>query len=298
MEYSRKFLTAALFAAGIALAVPAGRAHGAADAPARVLSITPAATEILYSLGLGDRVAAVTRYCNWPPEAKSKPVIGDMMNVNLEMLAALDPDLVLISNLNEHLSARIKAMGYKTVVVYQDNFDQICKSILDVGEACGVSDAARAKVGELRGAVEALKGSVPSGTPPRVLIVVGRDPADDELKRLYVAGAQSFYDDLIRESGAVNALDSDVQYLQVSREGLLRLEPDVIIDLIGEHGTADVSTERIQGQWSSIPDLRAAAEKNVSIVRGDFSLRPGPRYPLLLDAFIRAIWGGEREITG
>jgi iron complex transport system substrate-binding protein len=278
-----------LFAAAISAAP-------GACAPSRILSITPAATEILYSLGLGDRVIGVTRYCNWPPEAKSKPVIGDMMNVNLEMLAALDPDLVLISNLNGHLNARIKSMGYKTVIVYQDNFEQICKSILDVGLACGVEDAAREKVGELSGAVRSLSESAASGPPTRVLIVVGRDPADDDLKKLYVAGIKSFYNDLIREAGAVNALTADVPYMQVSREGLMRLDPDIIIDLIGEHGSVNVPTVRVLGQWKAIPDLKASSLGNVAVVKGDFSLRPGPRYPLLLNAFIRAIRGGEREI--
>ncbi|MDR1916118.1 MAG: helical backbone metal receptor [Synergistaceae bacterium] len=275
-----------------------GYARDAVKNPARILSITPVATEILYSLGLGDRVVGVTRYCNWPPEARSKPVIGDMMNVSLEMLAALDPDLVLISNLNEHLNARIEAMGYNTVIVYQDNFEQICKSILAVGDACGVADAADKKVKELSDAVRALSESAVSGPEARVLIVVGRDPADDKLKKLYVAGIESFYNDLIRESGAVNVVESNVPYLQISREGLLRLDPDIIIDLIGEHGSADIPTEQILGQWRAIPDLRAAIKGNVAIIKGDFSLRPGPRYPLLLKAFIRAIREGAREITG
>jgi iron complex transport system substrate-binding protein len=269
--------------------------------PERILSMTPAGTEILYSLGLGDRVIGVTRYCNWPPEALEKPVIGDMMIVNLESLAVMNPDLVLLSNMNEHLNAKIEAMGYRTIVVYQDDFEQICKSIQDVGDACGISGEAGANVAELRKSVLSMTipplSSGDARSSPRVLVVVGRDPKDYDLKKIYVAGVKSFYNDLIRESGASNALDLDVPYAQMSREGLLRVDPDIIIDLIGEHGGADIATGEILGQWKVIEDLRAARDGDTAIIKGDFTLRPGPRYPLILAAFIRAIHGGEREIT-
>jgi hypothetical protein len=72
----------------------------------------------------------------------------------------------------------------------------------------------------------------------------------------------------------------------------------VIIDLIGEHGGSnDVPTEKILSQWRSLADLRAAKEGDVSVIRGDFTMRPGPRYPLALKAFIRAIRGGETDIA-
>jgi iron complex transport system substrate-binding protein len=211
----------------------------------------------------------------------------------------MNPDLVLLSNMNEHLKANIEDMGYKTVVVYQDDFEQICKSMRDVGDACGVPEEADKKVRELRESVLSMSEAVSDddGSSPRVLVVVGRDPKDYDLKKVYVAGAGSFYNDLINESGAANAFDQDVPYSQMSREGLLRVDPDVIIDLIGEHGGSDVPVGEILAQWGVIEDLRAAREGNVAIIKGDFTLRPGPRYPLILGAFIRAIRGGEREIT-
>ena len=301
MRHARKF-SAIIFSVLITLfAASIGYPDNEGVPPERILSIAPAGTEILFSLGLGDRVIGVTKYCNWPPEAMEKTVIGDMMSVNLESLAVMSPDLVVLSNMNEHLKTKIEAMGYKTVVVYQDNFEQICGSIRDVGDACGFSAEARSKIAELRDSVLALAMSAEvsgdAGHAARVLVVVGRDPKDYDLKKVYVAGAGSFYNDLINESGAANAFDQDVPYSQMSREGLLRVDPDIIIDLIGEHGGSDIPVGEILAQWRVIEDLRAAREGNVAVIKGDFTLRPGPRYPLILGAFIRAIRGGEREIA-
>ena len=80
-------------------------------APERILSITPAGTEILYALGLGDRVVGVTKYCTWPPEVSSKPRIGDMMHVNMEWVVGMRPDLIVISDMNETLKPSLESLG-------------------------------------------------------------------------------------------------------------------------------------------------------------------------------------------
>lgn len=270
-----------------------------ADAPGRIVSITPAGTEILFDLGLGDRVAAVTKYCTWPPEAREKPQLGDMMSVSLESLAVLSPDLVVISNMNETLRSQAEKMGYATVSVNQDNFSEICASMLRVGEACGVPETASKRVAGLRESVREISGAAEkSAATPRVLVCVGRDPADTAMKSLYVAGARSFYEDLLEAAGAKNAFERGVPYAQISMEGLLRTDPDIVLELIGESGMeVTMTTGKILEPWEKITGLRAARDGNIAVIRGDFVLRAGPRYPKALGAFIRAIHGGEREIN-
>jgi ABC-type Fe3+-hydroxamate transport system substrate-binding protein len=89
--------------------------------PQRILSLAPAATEILFYLGLGDRVIGVTEYCTWPPEAREKMNIGDMMHVNLELVLALRPDLVVLSNMNGHIGKQMEELGIPVEAVYQDD---------------------------------------------------------------------------------------------------------------------------------------------------------------------------------
>ena len=281
-------------------AVLSRASHATAAEGRRILSLAPAATEIIFDLGLGDSVIGVTEYCTWPPEARSKTNIGDMMNVNLETVVSMAPDIVALSNMNEHLRGQIEALGFPTVTVYQDDFEQICGSMLKVGEVCGVAEKAEERVAELRASVKEIsertqrtRGERPK---PRVLVVVGRDVGDDSFKAVYVAGPRSFYNDLLNEAGAENALDQDTPYSNISMEGLLRIDPDVIVELIGEHGMANVKNPEILAQWNNLTDLKAVRGGNVGIIRGDFTFRAGPRYPEILDAFARIINGETREI--
>jgi len=261
--------------------------HSTAATPERILSITPAGTEILYELGLGERVVGVTKYCNWPPEARTKPNLGDMMHVNLEAVIGTKPDIVVVSNMNLQMGERIESLGYRTVTVNQDNFEEICNSMLRVGRECGIEETAKRRIAELRKLVR--EKTVSSGkTPSSVLVVVERA---EDLRKICVAGRAAFYDDLLVRAGAVNAYDRDVAYAYISREGLLRIDPDAIIELIGEHGM-HAQTDYITSQWEAISDLRAARSGRISVIKGDFTLRAGPRYPQILEAFINAIRDG------
>ncbi|GHV32616.1 hypothetical protein FACS1894167_15610 [Synergistales bacterium] len=210
-------------------------------------------------------------------------------------LDALRPDLVVISNMNATLKSRIEALGIPVVIVYQDDFAQICESIIKVGKACGIEARANSRVAELKGEVKKLSASADK-SGKRVLIVVGGDFTDTSFKKVYVAGPRSFYENLLKESGARNAFEKDVPYAQIAREGLLRLDPDFIIELIGEHGDTNITTGEIFGQWEKLSILKAVKNGNVAVIRGSFTFRAGPRYPLVLSAFQSVLRGQVREI--
>ncbi len=105
--------------------------------PQRIVSTAPSITEMLYALGLGDRVAGVTNYCHYPPEARLKPKIGDYASPNLEAIAALKPDLVILPDAPARLGERVRAMRLKTVEVNQDDIAALYNSIRIVGGATG-----------------------------------------------------------------------------------------------------------------------------------------------------------------
>jgi iron complex transport system substrate-binding protein len=214
----------------------------------------------------------------------------------MEAVVSMNPDLVVISNMNEHLRRQLESLGCKVIVVYQDDFSQICDSMLRVGEACGVTDAAKKRVDEISEAVRGITADLPGGKDSRALIVVGRDAGDESFSKIYVAGPGSFYEELLADAGAVNAFSEDLPYAALSLEGLLRLDPDIIIDLVGEHGMTGADSKSILAQWKNLGALRAARDGNVAVIRGDFTLRAGPRYPLILEAFAEIIHGGAREI--
>ncbi|MDR1650465.1 MAG: helical backbone metal receptor [Synergistaceae bacterium] len=286
----------------ICLMIAAVLPSAASGAPRRILSLAPAATEILFDLGLGEYVVGVTEYCKWPPEAASKTNIGDMMRVNMETVVSLAPDLVVISNMNGNLRDKLEALGLRVVTVYQDDFDQICESMLRVGKACGVEERAVDRVASLRRAVEDIseRGAgdrSDSAKKPRALVVIARDAGDTEFRRLHVAGPKSFYDDLLERSGARNAFTDEVAYASITREGLMRIDPDIVIELVAEYGMSSVGTGELLAQWDAFGDLPAAENGRTAVIRGDFTFRAGPRYPEILTAFSMVIQGGVRSLA-
>src|SRR5579863_1220531 len=97
--------------------------------PLRIVSTAPSITELLYALGLGDRVAGVTRFCRYPPEAQQKPKIGDYDNPNLEAIASLKPDLVIIQTNPVRLAERLRAVHLKVLEIDQQDVAAIYRSI-------------------------------------------------------------------------------------------------------------------------------------------------------------------------
>ena len=173
-----------------------------AQAPQRIVSTAPSITEMLYALGLGDRVVAVTRFCRYPPEALLKPKIGDYINPNIEAIAALKPDLVIIQTNPVRLRERLTGVHLRTIEVDQQNIAGIYESIRKVGDATGVPDRAAKLVDELRTGLDALRARTAALKPVRVMFVVGR--SQGRLDGLVVVGRASFLNEVIRIAGGEN----------------------------------------------------------------------------------------------
>ncbi len=127
------------------------------------MSTAPSITELLYALGLGDRVVGVTRFCRYPPEAQLKPKIGDYTSPNLEAIAVLRPDLVVIQTNPIHLADRLAALKLHVLEINQENIAAIYKSIREVGAATGtdqratqLSDSIRVGLANIRARVSTL----------------------------------------------------------------------------------------------------------------------------------------------
>lgn len=135
-----------------------------AAAPERIISMSPAATEILFALSLGDRLIGVTRFCDYPPEVEKIPRVASLLDINLETLLTLSPDLVVLVDLNEALKERIERLGIATFTLRQETLEELCDSIEGLAAACGVADRGKALAGSMRAdfrRVAALTASLP-----------------------------------------------------------------------------------------------------------------------------------------
>ncbi len=133
--------------------------------PRRIVSLAPSITEVLFKLGLGDRVAGVTRYCDYPPEATEKPVVGGYFDVNYEMLLSLEPDLVVLLVEHQDALVRFEELGIRTLAVNHSRVDEILESITTIAERTGVAEKGKDLRLNLENRIRQVQENVTSASP-------------------------------------------------------------------------------------------------------------------------------------
>ena len=262
--------------------------------PQRIVSTAPSITELLYALGLGDRVVGVTRYCRYPPEAQLKPKIGDYTSPNLEAIAALRPDLVVVQTNPIHLADRLGALKLHVLSIDQENIAAIRQSIRDIGAATGKEQAAAQLSESIRAGLEKIRARV-SGLPRvRMMFVIGRSP--NSLDGLVVAGRASYLNEVIEIAGGENVFrDAMAGYPKVSLEEVMARNPEVIVDMGDMADTVGVTEEHkrsIVALWSHLPNLAAVKRHTVFAVASDIYVVPGPRVIDAAKAFAEMLHPG------
>ncbi len=255
--------------------------------PQRIVSTAPSITEILYALGLGDRVVGVDRFSHFPAEAARKPQIGDYAAPNLEVIASLRPTLVIIPTNPVQLRQRLEALKLKVLELDQEGIPEIYKSLRQVGEATGTTVKAEEVIEGIRKQLTAIRARASTLRPTRVMFVVGRTPG--RLDGLMVAGQSSYLNEIIEIAGGQNIFgDSSAAYPKVSMEEILGRNPDVIIDM-GEMGQTVGVTEAQKRSvitlWNRMASLSAVRNRRVTAVASDIFVVPGPRAVLAAQEF-------------
>jgi iron complex transport system substrate-binding protein len=259
----------------------------------RIVSFAPSVTEILYELGLGDKVCGVTQFCKYPPEAAQKEKIGGQTDRNYEAVVRLKPDLAVILKEQRDMIAFFDKYSIRHITVGSDSVDEILESIQSVANACSVADRGRIVVGDLRKRMELVSTSVngDGNDKPKVLLCVSRDGiASGLIGKCFVAGAASFYDQLIDAAGGVNVMNGVKQaYPTITAEAVVRLAPDVIIDLSMSHTDNQQQQQKICGDWMALKSVPAVKTGSVRCLYGDYLAIPGPRVVLILEDIKNAL---------
>jgi len=235
----------------------------------RVVSLTPALTEILFALDLGDRVVGVTDYCDTPPEARTRPKVGGYVNPSVEAVLALRPDLVVVSPGPGNRDA-VQAMsraGLKIAVIPAETLDETFHAIEAVGDAAGEPTRGRALVERLRARIDAVGRRVAGRPRVRVLFSVQVDP-------IIAAGRGTLPSQLVEAAGGINVVEAE-RYPKLGVESVVQLAPEVVLQSRMDVAHGDGSAERTAWmRWSAIP---AIARGRLVVLPDDASLRPGPR---------------------
>lgn len=239
-----------------------GRSVKVPAQPQRIVSLAPSITEILFALGVGDRVAGVTSYCDYPQEARQKPPVGDTLKPSVEKMIALKADLVIISTASQVEASfrRLEELGIPVYVSNPRNIDDVIESIAKIGELIEARERANQLTAELRRRVATVQSRIAEAPRPSVLVILGTEP-------LITAGAASFINDLITRAGGRSiSADDNADYPQYSVETVIARRPEIILL---QTGGSELS-ERLR-------QTPAARSNRVYHIDDDLLLRPGPR---------------------
>ncbi len=258
-----------------------GRSVTIKSPPQRIVSIAPSNTEILYALGLADRLVAVTDYDNYPPEVKEKPSIGGFATPNIEQVVAMAPDLVLATSIHQaKVIPQLEARGVTVLALNPKTIDQVFAAIELVGQATGVAKTAAALTASMRQRVAAVTdktGGLAADRKPRLYYIVWQDP-------LMIVGTGTLHDELIGLAGGVNLGHDLTGYADISLENVVMADPQVLIAGVGMGSGEDQAFQFIRTE-PRLADTQARKNNRVYAINTDLIGRPGPRIVDALEQF-------------
>lgn len=275
-----RFQTCASLVLLAILCQPAYRA--AEPVPSRIISLAPSVTEVLFEIGLGPRVVGVTSYCRYPRAVLALPKIGGYLTPSYEAVAALRPDLAVVIPEHADIEPRLGALNIPILRVDHRSIEGVIQSLVTLGNRCGAVARAREAVDDLRLHLARARQIGTSGRP-RVLVCFGRT---EDFRRFYAAAPGTIHDDLITLAGGQNVVASrSVSYPTMSAEGLMRLDPDVIVEFASEQQDAAA----LRRQWNVFGSLRAVKAGRVHAFTEDFLSVPGPRFVRFTETLARVL---------
>jgi len=260
----RRLLSVFLVAALVTLA--------ADPIPHRIASLSPSTTEILYGVGAFPRVIAVSQYCSYPPEVAKLPRIGGWQTSDIESIVAIHPDLVVLTKAQEpFIVDRLQAFGLHWIAVPSESLADVFTAIDTIGKATGNSKQSADLIRQTHASLDNIRRATKVLPRRSVLLTVSRTPGT--LSDLYVATEGSYLIDLVEIAGGRSAVaPARTGYGKISKEAILTLNPEVIIDLVP--GSKSKLAEHTTDVWNDLPELRAVREKHVYAVDDQFVPHP------------------------
>jgi iron complex transport system substrate-binding protein len=185
---------------------------------------------------------------------------------------------------------RLESLGVRVVEVDQHDVDSVLDSISFLADACGVADQGKALRSQLESQMARVASTVAGASRPRAVVVVGHQIGEGAVRSVWVAGPDTFYDGVVEIAGGVNAVEDGVaRYPELSREGLVSIDPDVVVDVVAGLEERKLDLDSVRAGWMQLAELRAVRDRRVTVLVGDHMVVPGPRLPEMVEAMARAL---------
>lgn len=294
-RYLSRCCTAAAALAAVLLAAcgpaqPLAPAPVGAPAEARIVSLVPSFTEILFAIGAQDRLVGVSSYCDYPPEAKELPRVGGYFDPNYEAIIALRPNIVLVSDYRGETKEHLAAFGIEVRAYSHNTIAEIVDDIRQIGTLTGRDAEADSVANALLARIEATRQATKDLPRERVLLSVGRDVSDTSMKEVYACGPVGFLNEVLEAAGGANALaPGAADYPVLTAEGILTLQPDRVFEILDDESAPQVADGTVMKAWASLPHFDLDERQRVHVFCNDYAGIPGPRVGRILDDFFAAL---------
>ena len=256
--------------------------------PRRIISLVPNVTEILFAIGAGPQVVAVSNYDVEPPEVRSLPTVGALIDPDTEKIISLRPDLVITYGSQADLQAQLKRASIPFFDYRHGGLDHIMVTMRALGARTGHFDQAERVAQALQAGIDAVKARVAGKPRPKTLLVFGREPGS--LRNIYASAGRGFLHDMLVAAGGEDVLsDIDKESAQVSTETILARRPDVILELNAATRLNEADLKAVVDPWMTLSSVPAVRNRRVVILNGPGLTVPGPRVVDGIEKMARAL---------
>ena len=262
--------------AGWLLAALIGVSAFAQSAPRRIVSLVPNVTEMLFAIGAGPQVVAVSNYDVEPPEVRSLPTVGALLDPDTEKIISLKPELVITYGSQTDLQSQLTAANIPFFDYRHAGLDHIMVTMRALGARTGHAAQADKAAAALQASIDAVRRRVAGKPRPKTFLVFGREPGS--LRNIYASAGRGFLHDMLVAAGGDDVLnDIEQESAQVSTEMILARAPEVILELNAATQLNDADLKKVTDPWMTLSSVPAVRNRRVVILLGPGLTVPGPR---------------------
>ena len=254
----------------------AGSPSQAQSRPSRIVSLVPALTEIVFAVGAGDRVIAVSSYDEDPPEVKKLPKVGALLDPDVERIIAMRADLVLLYGSQTDLITQLTRASIPFFDYRHGGLATVTTTIRALGQRVGASERAGQIAGTIERRMAALRQRTASLKKPRTLLVFTRERGS--LRNIYASGGRGFLHEILEAAGGINVFaDIQAESVQASSELILARAPEVILELRAENIPSAEEMPTEVNSWRTLSSIPAVRNNRLYFLPGRWYVVPGPR---------------------
>ena len=251
-----------------------GRTITIDKAPQRIVSLAPSNTEILFDLGLGDKVVGDTLYCDYPEAAKSITKIGGYSDIDIEKVVSLNPDLILAEDIDKaDIIPALERLGFKVYALVPHNLNEIMDSVSTIGRLTGANNEAKTIVSDMQKHIKIITdktAKLMDAQKPRVLYVIWQDP-------IMSSGIDTPIYDMINKAGGTSVAPGDTGFPTISLESVIAADPQVVICNVDDSYTGGDAPLVFMQTEPRLKTIAAVVNGKVYGINASLTNRPVPR---------------------